>query len=57
MTGVQWLKLDKTRLNEIPEAMGKLMKLVFNLMIYNLMATKKKTSQMYILQSFRNIFH
>jgi hypothetical protein len=28
MTGVQWLKLDKTHLNEIPEEMGKLLKLV-----------------------------
>lgn len=27
MTGVQWLKLDKTHLNEIPEEMGKLHKL------------------------------
>ncbi|KAJ6637773.1 Protein flightless-1 [Pseudolycoriella hygida] len=27
MTGVQWLRLDKTRLNEIPEEMGKLHKL------------------------------
>jgi len=28
MTGVQWLKLDKTNLTEIPEEMGKLLKLV-----------------------------
>ena len=28
MTGVQWLKLDKTNLSEIPEEMGKLLKLV-----------------------------
>lgn len=27
MTGVQWLKLDKTQLSEIPEEMGKLLKL------------------------------
>lgn len=27
MTGVQWLKLDKTQLAEIPEEMGKLLKL------------------------------
>uniref|UniRef100_A0A6M2DKF3 Putative serine/threonine phosphatase 2c n=1 Tax=Xenopsylla cheopis TaxID=163159 RepID=A0A6M2DKF3_XENCH len=27
MTGVQWLKLDKTNLSEIPEEMGKLLKL------------------------------
>lgn len=27
MSGVQWLKLDKTYLNEIPEEMGKLIKL------------------------------
>ncbi len=27
MTGVQWLRLDKTQLNEIPEEMGKLHKL------------------------------
>lgn len=30
MTGVQWLKLDQTKLNEIPEEMGKLIKLVRN---------------------------
>lgn len=28
MTGVQWLKLDKTNLTEIPEELGKLLKLV-----------------------------
>lgn len=28
MTGIQWLKLDKTNLTEIPEEMGKLLKLV-----------------------------
>lgn len=28
MTGVQWLKLDKTSLSEIAEEMGKLAKLV-----------------------------
>jgi hypothetical protein len=28
MTGVQWLKLDKTNLSSIPEEMGKLAKLV-----------------------------
>lgn len=28
MTGVQWLKLDKTNLMEIPEELGKLLKLV-----------------------------
>lgn len=28
MTGVQWLKLDRTNLTEIPEQMGKLVKLV-----------------------------
>jgi len=28
MTGIQWLKLDKTNLMEIPEEMGKLLKLV-----------------------------
>jgi len=28
MTGVQWLKLDKTNLSSIPEEMGKLLKLV-----------------------------
>lgn len=28
MTGVQWLKLDRTSLQEIPEEMGKLIKLV-----------------------------
>jgi hypothetical protein len=28
MTGIQWLKLDKTNLAEIPEEMGKLLKLV-----------------------------
>lgn len=27
MSGIQWLKLDKTHLNLIPEEMGKLMKL------------------------------
>lgn len=27
MTGVQWLKLDRTNLNEIPKEMGNLMKL------------------------------
>ncbi|XP_012256387.1 protein flightless-1 isoform X2 [Athalia rosae] len=27
MTGIQWLKLDKTNLSEIPEEMGKLLKL------------------------------
>lgn len=28
MTGIQWLKLDNTNLTEIPEEMGKLLKLV-----------------------------
>lgn len=28
MTGIQWLKLDETNLTEIPEEMGKLLKLV-----------------------------
>lgn len=28
MTGLQWLRLDKTNLEEIPEELGKLMKLV-----------------------------
>lgn len=28
MTGVQWLKLDRTNLSEISEEMGKLVKLV-----------------------------
>jgi hypothetical protein len=28
MTGVQWLKLDKTNLTQIPEELGKLLKLV-----------------------------
>lgn len=28
MTGIQWLKLDSTNLSEIPEEMGKLLKLV-----------------------------
>lgn len=30
MTGLQYLKLDKTSLKEIPEEMGKLAKLVRN---------------------------
>lgn len=28
MTGLQWLRLDKTNLADIPEELGKLMKLV-----------------------------
>jgi hypothetical protein len=28
MTGIQWLKLDKTNLTQIPEELGKLLKLV-----------------------------
>lgn len=28
MTGLQWLRLDKTNLDDIPEELGKLMKLV-----------------------------
>ena len=28
MTGIQWLKLNETNLTEIPEEMGKLLKLV-----------------------------
>ncbi|KAI8436977.1 hypothetical protein MSG28_010385 [Choristoneura fumiferana] len=34
MTGLQWLRLDKTNLNEVPEELGKLMKLE-NLSIKN----------------------
>lgn len=30
MTGIQWLKLDNTNLSEIPEEMGKLLKLVID---------------------------
>lgn len=39
MTGIQWLKLNETNLTEIPEEMGKLLKLV----IYCLNAEELKT--------------
>ena len=35
MTGLQWLRLDKTNLTDIPEELGKLMKLVSRLIRVN----------------------
>lgn len=37
MTGLQWLRLDKTNLTDIPEELGKLMKLVCLCLIYPLL--------------------
>lgn len=34
MTGVQWLKLDRTNINTISEEMGKLVKLVSGVIRY-----------------------
>lgn len=48
MTGLQWLRLDKTNLTDIPEELGKLMKLVSSptcpyCSSLNLFTDKKKT--------------